>query len=160
MAVIQKQRGEDLVRMVAQTHGHIVAGVRRICQRIAAFHGFEQMPPRDFQHGLQLHVLGRTQTFALAESGLIRAQKAAQITELSQQIARQIDSTLAFYAGPQKNRQQFGIGQRGRAAGQQFLARPFVGGPLGDGDFILRQCKRLVSKPEYQRLNQDALATL
>ena len=48
------------------------------------------------------------------------------------QVTRQIDRAFAADADTQEKCQQFGVGQRGCASGEQALSRAFVGRPVGD----------------------------
>ena len=90
------------------------------------------MPARHLQHRLELGILGLTQSRRAAEIPLRQAEQGTQSAVLRQEIARQIDGIAARNAGAQKNRQQFGIGQGARPVGQQFFARTFGVGPVGD----------------------------
>ena len=49
-----------------------------------------------------------------------------------QQATPQLHRILAAQARTEEHRQQFGVRQGRRAAGQQFLARSFFGGPVAD----------------------------
>jgi hypothetical protein len=61
-----------------------------------------------------------------------RGQPRQVAVELGQQLTGQIDGAIAFHADAQKDRQQFGVGQGGRAELAQAFARSFVIGPVRD----------------------------
>ncbi len=98
--VIQEQAGEHLVRVVAHAGQQIPTGVGHALDGIATLQGLLQITPRQFQHRLQLHVLGRSQPWRRAEPRLIQFQQLTQAFMLLEHVPRQIHRAAARYADP------------------------------------------------------------
>lgn len=79
------------------------------------------------QHGHQFRPFGRAQALDRPEILGPAVQQAGKAAKTGEQPAGQGQHPLARQAGAQQQGQQFRIGQRGRALGQQFLARAGLG---------------------------------
>lgn len=134
VARVQKQRRKHLAPPVTQLRGEVA------CRRLGLVHQVVdrtqlgvQVPAGHFQHRLQLHVLGIPQALAGAEGLAVGGQQRAQAAEVVEQLLGQCHGRCAGHARAQEDGQQFGIGQRARAAGKQLFARSLVGRPIADG---------------------------
>jgi hypothetical protein len=92
-----------------------------------------QRPARQLKGRGKLAGLGRTDAGEFGEFLERRSGQPRQVAvELGQQLTGQIDGALAPDSDAQKDRQQFGVGQGGRAELAQAFARSLVIGPVGD----------------------------
>ena len=90
-------------------------------------------PPADLDRRFQLGDLGPLQPAAAGQPLGRRGGETPQSAELAQDAAGQLGDHLAGQAGPQDDREQLRVRERGRAATQQALTRPLVGGQVLDG---------------------------
>ena len=132
MAVVKKQAGKHLVAEMTQAAGEVVPRGFRVFQGVFPAQLFLQVAARHLQHGLQLGIGSGTKAVMAAELGLAGIQQGPQATPGLQQVTRQIDGGFAVDAGAQENGEQFGVGEGGRPAGQQFFAWPFIRRPVPD----------------------------
>ncbi|AHF05655.1 hypothetical protein MARPU_16065 [Marichromatium purpuratum 984] len=132
VAGVEEETGEDLVRRAVETQLEIVAGALHVAERVLAADTAEQIATAEFEHRLELRVLGRTQPLAGAEAALVGGEQTGQPAVVGEQLARQVDRALAGHSGAQEDRQQLGVGEDLRAVRQQLLARALGARPVAD----------------------------
>src|SRR5256885_6447890 len=86
---------------------------------------------RELDGGGELSPLGGTEALDRFELGA-RLEHASDALVPPEQVAREIDRTLAAHAGAKQHRHELGIAQRRSAGREQPFARPLLGPPVGD----------------------------
>ncbi len=138
VASVEEQRGEDLLRLVAQAPGEVAAGGARVGERLAALQPGGEVAAAEFHHRGQGAGAGGTEPGQLRQRGRWPFEQGAQGTMGGEQLARGRDRIAAAQAGAEQQNQQFGIGQRRGAACEQLLAGALLGGPFADMHGIAR----------------------
>ena len=117
---------------VPQARDQVVAGGARARQCRARLQPLEVVPPDELERGLQFRPARRADAGLRAQRLAACAQEAAQRPEAPEQAAREVDRIHAARAVAQPDGEQFRLGERARAEGEEFFARPLGRGPVPD----------------------------
>jgi hypothetical protein len=133
VAVVQEHHREHLVRQAPQVQRRVVLHLRRRVEHRPRRQLLAERPARQLQHRRQLRAPRRAEPAHVRQVRRLGLQQPRQPAAAFQQSLRQAQHTLARQPGAQQQRQQLGVGQRGRASGQQLLARAGIGGQVLQG---------------------------
>ncbi len=132
MAHIQEQRREHLVIVRAQALAEVAAGDGRVGQLLAALQIRGQVAAADFQRAGHPAGAGRPQPRQGDQFPGRTVEQPSQWPVVREQVAGGGDRIAPAQAGTEEQRQQFGVGERGGAAGEELFTGPFVDGPVSD----------------------------
>ena len=143
---IEKQHRKHLVPLGGQMQLQVVLdGIGRV-EHLALAQLLGQGAAGQLQHRHQLGAFGGAQALDALQVGRAGVQQPGNAAKAAgngarvrvdawrvQQLLRHLQHALAHDAGAQQDGQQLGIGQRGRAARQQFFMGLGVGGQVFEG---------------------------
>lgn len=132
VAVIQIQHRKDFVIQAAQPACEIAPGGAGVGQGFAALKACGQMAVAKLQCRRQQAGAGRANATQGSQCARVAVQQGPQAAVFGKQRAGRAHGILAGSARAQEQCQQFGIRELLWAAGQQFFAGTFVGGPVAD----------------------------
>src|SRR5688572_11534220 len=129
---VEKEAAEHLVLEVPEARDQVVAGGARAREHGTGLEPLEVMAAHDFERGLQLRPARGSDARLVAERGASRGQQPAQRAEATEQRTGEVERVHAARAVPQPDREEFSLGQRPGAAGEESFARPLGRRPVAD----------------------------
>lgn len=119
---------------MAKLRTQIIAAVTRAAEAGSLLQLLGETAAGQFQGGDDACALGWPKSDD-TQRVLGPAEQCIQAAGTGEQFATQRNRILAAAAAAQQHGQQFGVGQRGTPAGQQFFAGTFTFGPVADTHF-------------------------
>ena len=125
---VEEEHGEHLVLAAAELKLQVLLDLAgRIEQRPRAELGGDRAA-RELEHRRDLGALGRAEALDPLQLLGLGAQQAGEAAEGAEQLLGELQHAGADQAGAQQQRDQLGVGERGRPQGEQLLARSGRGG--------------------------------